>query len=87
MNDPTKVILNVLSDFDAFNELALFPNHEKLIASLSGDVWYVGSDSIVFTFAPGTIAPVSSGEITVSIGGSRLTDSLSEYGKILLNVS
>ena len=87
MNDPTNVILDAISDLDGSEDLALFPNHEKLIASLSGDVWYVGADSIVFTFAPGTIAPVSSGEIKVSIGGSKLTDSLSEYGKILLNVS
>lgn len=87
LNDPIKTVSKALLKLEDSGDLALFSNYENILAAAVNDVWHVGADRITFTFPAGKIAPMSSGEISISVKGQELVDSLSEYGKILMNVS
>lgn len=62
----------------------LYDGQTELIADLASSSWYMTRDKLVFCFSAGDLAPVSSGEITVSFGKEALADLLSNYGNSLI---
>ncbi len=87
MNDAVSSVKEMLASRNKSGELALYANYEKLLSGMINNVWSVRSNGIMFYFPCGTIAPVSDGDIEVFIEKSALSTLLSEYGKILLNVT
>ena len=88
MNDAVSAVNGMISAKKEDGKLpALYGNYEKLVESTINSSWSVHSDGILFFFPAGTIAPTSSGPIEVFINGSALSSLLSEYGKILLNIT
>lgn len=88
MNDAISAVNGMISAKKEASKLpALYSNYEKLVESTINSSWSIQSDGILFFFPAGTIAPTSSGPIEVFIKNSELSSLLSEYGKILLNIS
>ena len=88
MNDAISAVNGILSDKKEGGKLpAMYSNYEKLVESSINSSWSVQSGGILFFFPAGTIAPTSSGPIEVFISNSDLSSLLSEYGKILLNIT
>jgi hypothetical protein len=88
MNDALSAVNGIISSKKENSTLpALYSNYEKLVESTINSSWSVHSDGILFFFPAGTIAPTSSGPIEVFINNSVLSPLLSEYGKILLNIT
>ncbi len=87
MNDPINALVSLVSAKKENGEIpALYSSYDKKIESMIDSVWSVTSDGIRFVFPVGTIAPSSSGDIEILLGGEQLLALLSEYGKILLSV-
>ena len=88
MNDSVSAVNAIISAKKATGNLpTLYNNYEKLVESTITSSWSVRSDGILFFFPAGTIAPTSSGPIEVFINSTELSSLLSEYGKILLNIT
>lgn len=62
----------------------LYEGQDDLITDLMNSRWYLTRNSIAFRFSPGDLAPVSSGEITVSLDKAALAELLSSYGSALI---
>lgn len=88
MNDAVSAVNGIISEKKSSNQIpVLHLGYEKLVESTINSSWSVQSDGILFFFPAGTIAPTSSGPIEVFINSSELSSLLSEYGKILLNIT
>lgn len=88
MNDALSAVNGIISEKMKNNQIpVLYSGYEKLVESNINSAWSVQSDGILFFFPAGTIAPTSSGPIEVFIKNSELSPLLSEYGKILLNIT
>ena len=88
MNDAISAVNKILSDKKSSGNLtALYDSYEKQVESSINRVWSIRSGGILFSFSAGELAPISSGPIEILIQNSDLSPLLSEYGKILLNIT
>lgn len=88
MNDAVSAVNGIITEKKNGNQIpALYGGYEKLIESTISRSWSIHSDGILFFFPAGTIAPTSSGPIEIFINNTDLLPLLSEYGKILLNIT
>lgn len=62
----------------------LYDGQSELIADLLESSWYMTRETLSFRFSPGDLAPVNSGEISVSLDKEALADLLSSYGSALI---
>lgn len=62
----------------------LYAGQKDLIADLLEERWYMTRHTLEFRFSPGDLAPVSSGEITVSLDKETLAQLLNSYGGALI---
>lgn len=86
LNDGTSdKLAGMVSEAVAATETdGLYSGQQSLIADLLDERWYLTRNSIDFRFSAGELAPVSSGEITVSLNKQALADLLSSYGSALI---
>lgn len=63
----------------------LYAGQKDLITDLLEERWYMTRNSLEFRFSSGDLAPVSSGEITVSLDKEELADLLNSYGSALID--
>ena len=87
MNNAVSSVKELLLERESKGEFSLHSSYERLLEGMIDNVWWVSTSGITFSFPGGSIAPASYGEIEVFIERSQLSSMLSEYGKILLNVT
>ena len=88
MNDAISSVNKIISEKKALGELgSLYKNYEKYVESAINNIWSVESNGILFLFPAGVLAPTSSGPVEIFIKNADLSSLLSEYGKILLNIT
>lgn len=69
---------------EASGSEGLYAGQKDLITDLLEERWYMTRQTLEFRFSPGDLAPVSSGEITVSLDKAALADLLNSYGSALI---
>ncbi len=88
MNDAISSVNKIISEKKTLGEIStLYQNYEKRVESAINNIWSAESDGILFSFPAGVLAPTSSGPIEIFIKNADLSSLLSEYGKILLNIT
>lgn len=87
MNDAVNSVKQKLIEKKESGKLSLPANYESMLAGIIDDCWSANTFGISLHFPQGSLAPASYGDIEIFIDNSELLPLLSEYGKILLNVS
>lgn len=87
MNDAVSSVKNILSEHNESGKISLHSNYEKLLSGAIEQSWTVSPSGITFFFPKGSLSPTSYGDIEIFIDNARLLPLLSEYGKILFNIS
>ena len=87
MNDAIGSVKQRLTKLVESGKISLLANYENMLAGLIDEAWSVETEGISFKFAKGSLAPASYGEIEIFIANAELIPLISDYGKILLNLS
>ncbi len=87
MNSAAKTVKGILISKEANGEISLLSNYEDVLSGIINDVWTIKANGILFYFPGGTVASSSYGDVEIFIKTSELSSLISEYGKILLNIS
>lgn len=87
MNDAVSSVKKKLIEMKESGRLSLPANYENMLAGLIDESWSATTLGISFRFDRGSLVPASYGEVEVFISNAELIPLLSDYGKILLNLS
>ncbi len=87
MNDAVGSVKSKLQALRESGKISLLANYENMLVGLIDESWSVETEGISFKFAKGSLAPASYGDIEIFIENAELISLLSDYGRILLNLS
>ncbi len=87
MNSAVKTVKEMLLSKESNGEITLHANYEAVLSGIIDEAWTITSGGILFYFPGGTVASSSYGDVEIFIKASELSSLISEYGKILLNIS